>query len=234
MARALLTEPETDPLQFVLTGFSLGLSGEMSARMNEGAVALLAATRRADFPQALSAVLHALIERAVPIETFRAAANVSAEERGEPGDFDNASVAFAASINPEAAGQVRAALAEIGDMAAATSSAAATMMLTHANTINDLPRLRLLAQTAGDRAAAAAKRLPRDGRLVSAARGELTFNRDLWFAAGGVALALLGLALVVIFDVVNAIRGAARAQDEDDHIYESELLEISTSNWRPL
>ena len=39
MARALLAEPETDPLQFVLTGFSLGLAGDMSARMNDGAVA---------------------------------------------------------------------------------------------------------------------------------------------------------------------------------------------------
>jgi hypothetical protein len=234
MARALLTEPETDPLQFVLTGFSLGLGGEMSARMNEGAVALLAATRREDFPQSLSAELAALVQRAVPMETFRAAADVSAEERGEPGDFDNASVAFAASINLEAAGQLRAALAEIGEMAAATSSGSATMMLTHANSINDLQRLRLLAQTSGDRAAAAAKRLPRDGRLLSAARGELTFNRDLWFAAGGVLLALVGLALVVMFNVVKAIREALRAQDEDDHNYESELLEISTSNWRPL
>ena len=108
------------------------------------------------------------------------------------------------------------------------------MMLTHANSINDLQRLRLLAQTSGDLAAAAAKRLPRDGRLLSAARGELTFNRDLWFAAGGVLLALVGLALVVMFNVVKAIREALRAQDEDDHNYESELLEISTSNWRPL
>jgi hypothetical protein len=108
------------------------------------------------------------------------------------------------------------------------------MMLTHANTINDLPRLRLLAQTAGDRAAAAAKRLPRDGRLLSAARGELTFNRDLWFAAGGVLLALAGLVLVVLFNIVKAIRDSLRVQDEDDHNYESELLEISTSNWRPL
>jgi hypothetical protein len=202
--------------------------------MNEGAIALLTATRREDFPQSLSAELAALVQRAVPIETFRAAADVSAGDRGEPGDFDNASVAFAASINLEAAGQLRAVLAEIGDMAAATSRGSATMLLTHANSINDLQRLRLLAQTAGDRAAAAAKRLPRDGRLLSAARGELTFNRDLWFAAGGVLLALAGLALVVLFNVVKAIREALRAQDEDDHNYESELLEISTSNWRPL
>ncbi len=234
MARALLTEPETDPLQFVLTGFSLGLGGEMSARMNEGAVALLAATRREDFPQAFGEELNALIARAVPIETFRAAANVSAEDGGQPGDFDNASVAFAASMDPDAAGQIRTALAEIGDMSEATSTAAATMMLTHANTLLDLQRLRLLAQTAGDRAAAAAKRLPRDGRLLSAARGELTFNRDLWFAAGGVLIALGGLALVVLFNVVQAMRSAMRAQDDDDHNYESELLEISANNWRPL
>lgn len=234
MARALLTEPETDPLQFVLTGFSLGLGGEMSARMNSGAVALLAATRREDFPQSLSEELSALVQRAVPIETFRTAASVSAEGRSDPGDFDNAAVAFAASINPEAAADVRAALGQIGDTAAATSNAAAAMMLTHASSLNDLPRLRLLAQTAGDRAAAAAKRLPRDGRLLLAARGELTFNRDLWLAVGGVVLALAGLALVVMFSIVQMLRNAGRAAEDYDYANESELLEISTNNWRPL
>ncbi|MBL8546714.1 MAG: hypothetical protein JNL81_09620 [Hyphomonadaceae bacterium] len=240
MARALLGAPETDPLQFVLTGFALGLGGDMSARMNEGAVALLAATRREDFPNDLSDELHILFAEAMPLETFRAAARVSAEERGAPGDFDNASVAFAASINPQAAARVRAMLAEVGDISAATSAAAAATMLTQATTLSDFERLRLLAQTSGDRAAAAAKRLPRDGRLLLAARGELEFNRDLLLALGAVGLALAGLLFAVLSKLVQAARDGVRrlnhGDDDFDHHddYDSELLEISTNNWRPL
>lgn len=238
MARALLAEPETDPLQFVLTGFSLGLGGDMSERMNAGAVALLAATRREDFPSSLASEVHALLAQAMPIETFQTAAQVSAEDGGAPGDFDNASVAFAASINPEAAARVRAALAELGDISAATSNTAAAAIITHASAIADFPRLRLLAQTAGDRAAAAAKRLPRDGRLLLAARGELQFNRDLTLAVAAMALALAGLVLAVLFKLFQAARTGVRRlnhEDEDDDGYEdSELLEISTNNWRPL
>jgi hypothetical protein len=236
MARALLAEPETDPLQFVLSGFSLGLGGDMSARMQAGAVALLMATRREDFPSSLSDEVHALFAQAMPIATFRQAAQVAAEEGGSAGDFDNASVAFAASIDAEAAARVRAALAEIGDISVATSPVAAATMLTHAGAISDFPRLRLLAQTAGDRAAAAAKRLPRDGSLLSAARGELEFNRDLTLAAFAVAIALAGLLLGVLFKLFQGARdGIRRINNEDDYEEDdSELLEISTNNWRPL
>ncbi|MCX7359069.1 MAG: hypothetical protein NT015_13125 [Alphaproteobacteria bacterium] len=236
MARALLTEPETDPLQFVLTGFSLGLGGDMSARMNDGAVALLAATRREDFPEQLAEELRALLAQAMPVETFRTAARVSAEGRGQPGDFDNASVAFAASVNQEAAARVRTLLAEVGDISAATSSVGAQTLLTHATTTNDFTRLRLLALTAGDRAAAAAKRLPRDGRLLLAARGELTFNRQLTIAVALMALSVLTmLALIVLKAFQGARDGIRRLNHEDEPEYEdSELLEISTNNWRPL
>jgi hypothetical protein len=236
MARALLAEPETDPLQFVLTGFSLGLGGEMSAQMNDGAVALLAAARREDFPHALADELRALIAQAMPIETFREAARISAEgSREDPGAFNNASVAFAASLNQEAAGRLRTALAEAGEMSAATSPQAAAVLLTHANTLRDFERLSLLAQTSGDRATAAAKRLPRDGRLLGAARGELSLNSDLTLAAGAVGVALLGLILAVLFKLFQTTREALRPrEEEEDEYYESELLEISTNNWRPL
>ncbi|MEZ5956548.1 MAG: hypothetical protein R3C27_04965 [Hyphomonadaceae bacterium] len=235
MARALLAEPETDPLQFTLTGLSLGLAGDMSARMNAGAVVLLAAARRDEFPQALSQDVHDLFARVMPIQTFLNAAQVAAEDGGSPGDFDNASVAFAASINHETAARARALLAEIGDIAAATSPTAAATMLTHATTTTDVQRLRLLALTAGDRVAAAAKRLPRDGRLLLAARGELEFNRDLMLAVGAMALALAGLILGVLFKLFQTAHdGARRLNYADDLEEDSELLEISTNNWRPL
>lgn len=236
MARALLSEPETDPLQFVLTGFSLGLAGDMSARMNDGAVALVAATRREDFPEQLADELRALLAQAMPVETFRTAARLSAEGHGQPGDFDNASVAFAASVNQEAAARVRALLAEIGDISAATSPLAAQTLLTHASATGDFTRLRLLALTAGDRAAAAAKRLPRDGRLLLAARGELAFNRALTIAVAAMVLALAGMLVMILLKAFQGARdGIRRLNHEDEPEYEdSELLEISTNNWRPL
>ena len=234
MARALLAEPETDPLQFILTGFSLGLAGEMSPRMSEGAVVLLASSRRDDFPHALADELRALTAQAAPVETFGAAAHLAADGNGEPGAFDNATVGFAASINPEAAAHLRGLLGEIGDMAEATSPASAATLLTHAGALSDVRRLRLLTQTAGDRAAAAAKRLPRDGRLVETARGELAFNGDLMWALGAAALALAGLVLTLAFRLYQGVRAAMRRQDEEDYETDSELLEISTRNWRPL
>jgi hypothetical protein len=104
--------------------------------------------------------------------------------------------------------------------------------------------LRLLAQSAGDRAAAAAKRLPRDGRLLAAARGDLTLNRDLMIALGVALLALLGLIALVALKVYQAARplwvgGYGDADDEDD--YGGELVDlggnigsVGASNWRPL
>lgn len=232
MARALLSEPETDSLQFVLTGFSLGLAGEMSPRMNAGAAALLAATRREEFPQAVAEELRALVAQALPIETFREAARISAEGGGDASSFDNASVAFAASLNERAAGDLRALLAQIGDMSVATSPYAAATLLTHASAIGDVRRLRLLAQSAGERSAAAAKRLPRDGRLLQAAQGELAINRDLALALAGVALALIGLVAALVFKLAQAARH--RASEDDDDVGDTELLEIGVSNWRPL
>ena len=114
----------------------------------------------------------------------------------------------------------------------------------HAGSARDLPRLRLLAQAAGDRAAAAAKRLPRDGRLLAASSGDLTMNRALMMALSVALLSLLGLIAIVAFKVYQAARPLwageyGDADDEDD--YGSELVDlggniggVGASNWRPL
>lgn len=237
MARALLSEPETDTLQFVLTGFSLGLAGTPSARMVNGSAALLLASRRPDYPTGLQADVTTLISSAMPIEQFRTAALRTAQ-----GDaaarYENASAAFHSAVNPEAAARARALLEEIGAMATAISVPAAADLLMHATSARDIPRLRLLAQSAGDRAAAAAKRLPRDGRLLAAARGELTMNRDLVIALSVALIALLGLVALVGLKIYQALRPVwsdAYGDDEDD--YGGELVDlggIGASNWRPL
>jgi hypothetical protein len=236
MARSLLSEPNTDTLQFVLTGIGLNLAGDPDQGMINGAGALLLASRRPDYPPAFRDEVNALFARAMPIETFRGTALASAEGDAA-GEYANASAAFRSAVNPQAAAEVRSMLSEIGAMAEATSMSAAADLLTHATALRDLPRLRLLAQAAGDRAAAGAKRLPRDGELLAAARGELTITRELAISLSFTGLALAGLILIVAFKGYQAGRRVwLRMQDDD---YGAELVDIgggaaATSNWRPL
>jgi len=248
MARALMAEPETDPLQFILTGYSLGLSGELSPRMAQGAVVLLTASRIEDYPEQLSAEVEALFNDSMPIAAFRHAA--AASNAHDPGGFENAAAAFRAALSPEQVSAARDVLDEAGGIAEATSPAAAVVMLTHASTLGDLPRLRLVAQSARDRAAAAAKRLPRDGRLVAAASGQLRMTRDLVLALIGVVAAALGLLGLVVFKAYQGARAMTRRLREQDD-YSTELIDLSSglsvrhanaqlsvgasaSTWRPL
>ena len=231
LARAMLADPNTDPLQFILTGYSLGLTGDLSPRMARGAAALLDASRREDYPHALAAEVNALFAASMPIEAFRAAARARAEGEAA-GNLANASAAFREALAPAQVTEARALLDEIGAISEATSRPAAAMLLTHATSLRDLPRLRLVAQAAGDRAAAAAKRLPRDGRLLDAARGQLTMNRDLSAALTLAGAAALGMVLIVLMKLAQGLYGAWRRW-EDGH-YSGELVEISGNNWRPL
>lgn len=234
MARALLAEPETDPLQFVLVGFSLGLAGDLAPSMQRGAVALLASSRRDDYPASIRAEVDALVAAAVPIEAFRRAAR---ESGGDPAAYENSAVAFRAAVVPEHAAQLREILAQLGAISDATSANTAAAMLTHAFVLADLQRLVLIARAGGDRAAAAAKRLPRDGRLLDTARGELTFTRDLVTAISLAAVAASVLVALVLFKLFQALRDAwlrMRAEDDEHGDYGAELIDISSSNWRPL
>jgi hypothetical protein len=231
MARALLREPTTDAQQFILTGFSLGLAGDVQPEITAGAVALLLASRRTDYPPAFATEMDALLSEALPVESFRTSAFASAEGEAA-GAYENAAAAFRAALNPERAAQVRAALADIGEISTAASPAAAVDFLTHAMALRDLPRLRLVAQAAVERAAAAAKRLPRDGRLLEAARGDLTINRELAIALAIAGIALAGLLLVVAFKLYQTGRALWRRMQDDE--YGAELVDIGANNWRPL
>lgn len=230
LARAVIAEPDSDPLQFILTGYSLGLAGDLSPRMSMGAAALLDASRREDYPAALSAEVDALFGGSMPVDSFRTAA--ARAEGDAAGSFANAAAAFRASLSADQVPQARAFLDQVGAISEATSRAAAATLLTHASSLRDVPRLVMVAQASGDRAAAAAKRLPRDGRLLNAARGELTMNRDLTASLVVAALALLGLIGLVIFKLVQGALGAWRRWEDDT--YSGELVEISGNNWRPL
>ena len=231
LARAVIAEPDSDPLQFILTGYSLGLAGDLSPRMAMGVAALLDASRREDYPSALAAEVDTLFNSSMPVDAFRTAAEARAAGDAAT-SFANAAAAFRASLTADQVPQARAFLDQVGAMSEATSRTAAATLLTHATSLRDVPRLVMVAQASGDRAAAAAKRLPRDGRLLNAARGELTMNRDLTASLAVAALALLGLIGLVIFKLVQGALGAWRRWEDDT--YSGELVEISGNNWRPL
>jgi hypothetical protein len=231
LARAMLAAPDSDALQFVLTGFGLGLAGEFTPQMQRGAAALLTASRRDDYPPALETEANGFIAGVLPMGDFRAAA-IAGAGAGDAGAYANASAAFREALSPEQARAYALTLAEIGEISDATSIGAAAALLAHANTFADLPRLKLLAQAAGDRAAAAAKRLPRDGELLDAARGELTVTRDLAAALAATGLALLGLLGVLGWMAYGFGRRIWLRMSDDD--FSGELVDISSSNWRPL
>lgn len=223
MARALAAEPETDSLQFVLTGMRLGLAGEFGPRAAAGAAVLIDAARRDDYPLGLQADVAVLLTQAVPVDAFRNAALTSAAGR-DPGAFTTAGPAFTASVDAAAMARAKDMLARIGAMAEAASHGGAVALLTHASGLRDLQRLQLVAQGAGDRAAAAAKRLQRDGSLLAAARGELTVTRDLMAAIAIAALALLVLVAIVATKTFHAGRKLLTRSRDDD--YAADLVEL--------
>ncbi len=231
LARALLADASSDPTHLVLTGFGLGLAGELTPRQRAGASALAMATRREDYPQDFHDAISGVLSAAMPPAAFRAAALASANG-GDAGAFDNAAAAFQASILAARVGAAKAALDEIGAMSEATSATTASMLVIHAHGLRDLPRLRLVAQAGGDRAAAAAKRLPRESDLAQVARGELEVTRDLAAAIALAGLAAAGLLLSVLFVLLQAARRVWLRMQED--IDGGELIETFNGGWRPL
>src|SRR5262249_4052256 len=205
------------------TGLHLGLGGGLSPRMTEGAAVLMMATRRDDYPQNFGVQMQALVDACLRTEDFRRAAMTRAQG-GDPGALAISGPAFAAALDPARVEALRAALEKIGSMSLAASRTGAIALLTHAQSLRDVPRLLLIAQSARDRAAAAAKRLPRDGRLLTAAHGDLKMTRDLALSLTVAGLALLGAlvsATLVVFRIVRRI--VARMRDDD---YAGELVDL--------
>ncbi|GAN00263.1 hypothetical protein U91I_03928 [alpha proteobacterium U9-1i] len=234
LAGALLADPTTDPTHLVLTGFGLGLAGELTPQQRAGASALAIASRRQDYPSDFAESMADLLATAVPPAALRAAALANAEG-GQAGAFDNLAAAFRGAVDQARLPSALAALDEIGAMSAATSQATAALLLTHGHSIRDLPRLRLIAQAGGDRAAAAAKRLPHDTELAEVARGELDVTRDLATAIAVAGIAAAGLLLCVVFMLMQVFsRLLARMRDDADGAELVETFAGGGGRFRPL
>jgi hypothetical protein len=223
MAQAVITEPDSDTLQFVLTGFHLNLAGEMTPRMQEGAAVLLLAKDRRDYPPQFAADISNVMEAALKTEAFRAAALSRAGE-DNAGAFANSAPAFAATLDPAKVAAAKAVLDKLGAMSFAASRGGAAALISHAQSLRDMPRLVLIAEAARTRAASAAKRLPRDGQLLAAARGELTVTRDLAVAITIATIAFLGALLVIVLMIYRGVRRAFSRMHDDE--YGAELVDI--------
>ena len=226
IARAIMNDPDSEPMQMIVLGFRLGLGGGMTPRMTEGAAVLMSATRREDYPPRFGEEVRTLIDQTLDVRAFRSTAMTQAQGEAA-GVFSISAPAFSAAVNAEHAAKVKEVLDRIGSMSQAASRSGAIALLTHAQSLRDIPRLLLIAQAARDRAAAAAQLLPRDGALLTAARGELTITRDLAIAFAVAGFALLGAiasAIVVILRVVR--RMISRTRHEE---YNGELIDLGAS-----
>jgi hypothetical protein len=201
-ANAWLSRRDPDHLVLVLTGVRAALGERLSPRLALGASTLKDARRAGRLGESLARQLEASAAAAVPPDRLRAALEAAA--RAADG---SASRAFRASLDEQGFEPFADTLGEIGDMAAATSSRGAARLLAQARYEGDLPRLRLVAQAAGDRAVAVAKRMT-DGRpLADMAHGTLRWTQDLIVAVlafAAVVLAALGALAMVLSNALKA------------------------------
>jgi len=236
LSRAMLEDAQSDQIQFTLTGLGLGLGGELSPSAREGASILIAATRRDDFPPELRAQFADRLERALSLNSFRAGAAAAGDDAAT---YEISAAAFREAAAPQALAVVVADLEQIGALGDAVTPGGAALVLAHARNLNDLPRLRLVGEAAGDRTVAVAKRLARDGRLPRAARGLLTFNRELIIALAAFGVALAIAAAVAGLEAYRALRDAlARlrptpAHDDNDNDDDDALYQHAPSTKEP-
>ena len=223
IARAIMLDPDSEPMQLIITGLHMGMGGGLTPRMTEGAAVLMTAARRDDYPQNFGLQMQSLIDSSLHTENFRRVAMTRAQG-DDAGVFAISAPAFSATLDASRLEALKGALDKIGAMSAAASRNGAVALLAHAQSLRDIPRLLLIAQASRDRAAAAAKRLPRDGRLLTAAHGDLKMTRDLAIAFTVAGFALLGAilsAFLVVFRIVRRI--IARTRDDD---YAGELVDL--------
>jgi hypothetical protein len=194
-AEAWMTRRDPDHLALALTGVRAALGERLPARLALGASTLKDARRAGRLGPVLTRQLESRAAKAVPPARLRAAL-AAATAQGS-----SRALAFRQSLDQQAFAEFTALLGEIGDMAAATSSRGAARLIAQARDESDLPRLRLVAQAAGDRAVALAKRMSGGKPLADSAHGTLTWTRALvvnMIALVAIVFAGLGAAAIVL------------------------------------
>lgn len=195
-AEAWLAGHDSDHLALVLTGLHVAYGRRLPPRIALGASALKDARRADRLRPELARALEHNAALAAPPNRLRALLSAAMAQSAWLTDGGaSAAAAFRSAIDSSGYRTLAERLAEIGDMAAATSSRGAGRLLAQARHRDDLPRLRLVAQAGGDRAVAVAKRAPPDGEpMANLAHGTITWSQPLvWqlIAFAFVVLAML-------------------------------------------
>lgn len=196
-ARADIRDAAPDHLGFVLTGVSVLRSGVAPAQVMTGASIVQAGIAARRLTPAFLDDLQAGAAAALPRARFRM---IAASLDGAYAD------AFRAALDPAALARLEITLQEIGAMADAAGPQLALALLRQARDSGDLRKLRLLAETNPDRAAALANLAPVDGAVANSARGALKLTTKLVALLACVALAFVGMAWSAIVIALTAAR----------------------------
>ena len=212
LSAAVLADQNVDPLHFTLLGLSLGMGPEISTSAKIGAVILVAASRRGDFPDEVNEDFTRMARAALPLDAFRSAAfaRADASEDAQAADYAIASQAFSDSLGQARLAPLLRALENIGDMTHYISASSAALLLTHARDADDMPRLLQVTAAAGDRAVAVAKHASPDGSLASAAQSHLQLTSGLIVALGCAFAATIGVIGLAGVAARASVRGGVR------------------------
>jgi len=209
-ARAVLANRTDAHLPLVLTGLGATLEERTAQSARVGVSVLQAGLEDNVLSPDFLAALGALADKAAPQLRFAAEARrlAGVNEPQGPVLFS----AFRASLNPSELARFNGALAEIGEMARAASAPGALALLRHAHSLEDVKRLRLLAQTNPERALALARITPARIPLAAAGRGALALTPQLLAPLSATALCILLMALATLTTCIHAASGVLERQ----------------------
>jgi hypothetical protein len=108
-------------------------------------------------------------------------------------------------------------LVDVSSLTQKVGAAGAVRLLNRAQSLQDLPRLQLLAAAGGDQAVALAKRQSSDAPFLSAAKADVTWTLRMQLALGVLALCLLTILAAPLVTVAHAVSGAWDAPARRQH-----------------
>jgi hypothetical protein len=194
---------DADPVDLTLSAIGPALSA--SSQAARGATVVRAALRTQGLPRALRTALQVAVEDATPARALRGALGPAlAAPESEQGA--QVAAAFNRVLMERPYLALHAGLAEIGALSDSAGPATTALLLRHAQSLDDLRKLDLIARSGGDRTVAAAKLAAPGKTLLRAGRGTLTWSPRLIEDTVIVLLA----ALTAIGLAMRAVRRALR------------------------
>lgn len=195
-----------DYVLFALAGATLGATDAAPDDIRLGASVVKVARNGAHMSPEFSAAIDSEVMAAIPPDRLRAELDSIFQNPDAIVDEGAAAtLAFTRARVPETWSRLSDDLALIGATARATSPTGAARLVTHARTSEDLKRIRLLADAAGERAVAIGKRTP-DRLVLRAARGSIRWTDRLVSDIGWTFLSAIGVLIAAFAALSGALR----------------------------